>query len=77
MNEEWIIQEASEKNARESRRSTMERRNISYWAVTTLKYIFLIREDIRKKRLYFGQRPKGGGIKPESRSFEVVLFSLF
>ena len=29
-----------------------------------------------KKRLFFGHCPKGGGgVQPESKSFEVVLFS--
>ena len=28
-----------------------------------------------KKRLSFGHCPKGSGVQPESKSFEVVLFS--
>ena len=46
--------------------------------VTGQSLLVQLREDIRKKRLSFGLCPKGGGgVQPESKSFEVVLFSLF
>jgi hypothetical protein len=51
-------------------------KKFSYISESILKTGLQIREAI-KKRLSFGHCPKrgGGGVQPESKSFEVVLFS--
>ena len=38
-----------------------------------IKILYLLKADIRKKRLSFGHCPKG--VQPESKSFKVVLLS--
>ena len=46
--------------------------------ITKGEELFFIREVILKKKLLpFGHFPKGGGGKPESKSFGVVFFGPF